>query len=255
MSEATVDSLDDGPTPKRELEAAPLLLRKASLILIFGAVLPWMTSISTLGNMPWQAWAIATGLTLLGGFIMVEGAKAKAGYKAFGLAKSVAGAHPLAPTIFGLVCFVAALAVAWSMGATHFVNEVFSPVGEPLPEDANVVETFRLRSLLEISTLFLALATFAHIQAYEFYQTKFNPIFPLMFLGPAVAGALHVFTALQSESSLKVIGILGSLVVAAGGIMAMYTMYVSLKEAKVEGDLKKAAMREQRKAERAARKS
>ena len=35
----------------------------------------------------------------------------------------------------------------------------------------------------------------------------------------------------------------------------MYTMYVSLKEAKVEGDLKKAAMREQRKAERAARKS
>ena len=255
MSDATSDFADDGPTPQRELEAAPLLLRKASLILIGGAILPWMTSISTQGHMPWKAWAIATALTLLGGFIMLEGAKAKAGHKAFGLAKSIAGAHALAPMIFGLVCFVAALGVAWSMGGTYFENDIFSGFAAPLSEDSKVDETFRLRSLLEIATLFLAVATLAHIQAYEYYQTKFNPIFPLMFLGPAVAGALHVFTALTSESSLKVIGIIGSLIVAAGGIMAMYTMYVSLKEAKVEGDLKKAAMREQRKADRASRKA
>jgi hypothetical protein len=249
MSDATTD-IEDGPTPARELEAAPLLLRKASLILIGGAILPWMTSISTLGNMPWKAWAIATALVLLGGFIMLEGAKAKSGRKAFGLADSIANAHALAPTIFGLVCFVAALAVAWTMGGTYFLNgELVAAGGE------GVEETYRLRALLEIGTLFLAVATLAHIQAYEFYQTKFNPIFPLMFLGPAVAGALHVFTALTSESSLKIIGILGSLIVAAGGIMAMYTMYVSLKQAKVEGDLKKAAMREQRKADRAARRS
>ena len=255
MSDATSDIAGDGPTPQRELEAAPLLLRKASLILIVGAILPWMTSISTEGNMPWQAWAIATGLTLLGGFIMLEGAKAKAGHKAFGLAKSIAGAHALAPMIFGVVCFVAALGVAWAMGGTHYVNGDFSPFGEALPEDAEIKEVFRLRSLLEIGTLFLAVATFAHIQAYELYQTKFNPIFPLMFLGPAVAGALHVFTALNSDSTLKIVGILGSLIVAAGGITAMYTMYVSLKEAKVEGDQKKAAMREQRKADRASRKA
>ena len=159
----------------------------------------------------------------------------------------------MAPMIFGLVCFVAALGVAWTMGGTYFLNgELIVPTAEATE---GIEETFRLRSLLEIGTLFLALATLAHIQAYEYYQTKFNPIFPLMFLGPAVAGALHVFTALTSESSLKIVGILGSLIVAAGGIMAMYTMYVSLKQAKVEGDLKKAAMREQRKADRAARRS
>ncbi len=66
---------------------------------------------------------------------------------------------------------------------------------------------------------------------------------------------MHVFTAIGGEGSLKMVGIVGSLVVAAAGIMAMYTMYVSMRQAKVEGDIKKAAARERKKAERSARRS
>ncbi|QDV07019.1 hypothetical protein Poly30_25380 [Planctomycetes bacterium Poly30] len=256
MSDETRES-SAGTPPKREMEQAPQLLRKASLVLIAGAILPWMTSISTQGHMPWTAWAIATALTLAGGFVMLEAAKANAGAKANGLVKSIAGAHPMAGTIVGLVLFVAALVVAWTMGSSYFVNGEFAGLTDAAlvgAEDAKVEDHYSLRALLEFGTLFLGLATFAHIQAYE-YGGKFNPIFPLMFLGPAVAGSLHVFTALGGDGSLKIVGILGSLIVAAAGIMAMYTMYVSMRQAKVEGDIKKAAERERRKNERSSRRS
>ncbi|MFT5731524.1 MAG: hypothetical protein ACJAZN_000365 [Planctomycetota bacterium] len=255
MSDET--SAASGTPPKRDMEQAPILLRKASLVLIAGAILPWMTSISTQGHMPWTAWAIATGLTLAGGFVMLESAKANAGAEANGLVKPIAGAHPMAGGIVGLVLFVAALVVAWVMGSSYFVNGDFAGLTDAAlvaSEDAQVSDHYSPRAILELSTLFLGLATFAHIQAYE-YGGKFNPIFPLMFLGPAVAGALHVFTALGGEGSLKVVGILGSLIVAAAGIMAMYTMYVTMRQAKVEGDIKRAAERERRKTERSSRRS
>ncbi|MEM8709391.1 MAG: hypothetical protein AAGG01_00450 [Planctomycetota bacterium] len=245
---------------RRELEQAPILLRKASLVLILGAILPWMTSISTMGNMPWGPWAIAVGLTLIGGFAMLDANKAAAGIKSTGLGSALAGANPMAGTIVGLVLFVVACGVAWSMGNSFFVGDEFMGFDRAafeLPDDVSPDDNFSVRALLELGTLFLGLATFAHILAYEYYGTKFNPLFPLMFLGPAVAGSLHVFTALTSDATgpSKLIGIVGSLVVAAGGIMAMYTMYVSMRQAKVEGDLKKAAERERRKAERASRRS
>ena len=107
---------------------------------------------------------------------------------------------------------------------------------------------------MEISTLFLALATFAHVLAYE-YGGKFNPVFPLMFLGPAIAGGLNVIGAAREigDHPLALVSLIGSLIVAAGGVMAMYTMYVSMKQAKIEGDLKRAAQREARKNERGKR--
>ncbi len=256
MSDETRASAGGTP-PRREMEQAPVLLRKASLILICGAILPWMTSISTQGHMPWAAWGIATALTLAAGFVMLESAKANAGAKASGLVKPIASAHPMAGTIAGLVLFVIALGVAWSMGNSWFVNDIFEGFDHAaleLKEGVTAKDHYGFRAILEFGTLFLGVATFAHIQAYE-YGGKFNPIFPLMFLGPAVAGSLHVFTAIGGEGSLKMVGIVGSLVVAAAGIMAMYTMYVSMRQAKVEGDIKRAAARERKKAERSARRS
>ena len=64
--------------------------------------------------------------------------------------------------------------------------------------------------------------------------------------------ALGTFS-LMGEHPLVPLGLLGSLIVAAGGFMAMYTMFVSMKEAKVQGEIKAAAMREERKRQRAAR--
>ena len=128
------------------------------------------------------------------------------------------------------------------------------PGTDPAAIPDNAKNTFPFRAVMEMGTLFLALATLAHVLAYE-YGGKFNPIFPLMFLGPAIAGVLQALGAfgLMGKHPLVPLGILGSLIVAGGGFMAMYTMFVSMKEAKVQGEIKAAAMREERKRQRAAR--
>lgn len=224
---------DEGPV-QRELETAPLLLRKASIVLLCGALLPWMTALSTGGAMPWGPWAIGVALTVAAGLVFIESAKHLSGLKANGLVTPIAGAHPLAGPILGGLLFVGAVVNAFAAG----------------------VENFGIYAALELATLLLALGTFAHILRYE-YGGKFNPIFPLMFAGPAVAGALQAIKAAtrMGDHSLVVVSLLGSLGVAAGGIYAMYTMFVSMKQAKVEGDIKRAQERERKKAEREARRA
>ena len=41
---------------KRELEQAPQLVRKAATVLMVGALFPWLSSISTGGELPWGNW-------------------------------------------------------------------------------------------------------------------------------------------------------------------------------------------------------
>ncbi len=235
---------------RRELEEAPKLVRKAATILTIGALFPWLTALSTQGHMPWKFWIMGIGLTLLAGFILMEAAKHNAGLQANGLVKPIVGAHPMAGTGVGLLVFIAAI-VAVFMGNSLFVDDLFISLvaGDGVPDGAR--DTFSLRALMELGTLFLGLATLAHVLAYE-YGHKFNPIFPLMFLGPAIAGALNIIGASKQigDNGIAILAAIGSLTVAAGGIMAMYTMYVSMKQAKVEGDIKRAAERERRKAER-----
>ena len=71
-----------------------------------------------------------------------------------------------------------------------------------------------------------------------------------------MAGVLKVLEAASKlgDFGLAFVGVLGAVGVASGGIMAMYTMYVSLKVAKEEGDRKRDAARERKRAEREARK-
>jgi len=78
-----------------------------------------------------------------------------------------------------------------------------------------------------------------------------------MFLGPAAAGSLQVIGAasMLGDFPLALVGAAGSIGVAAGGIMAMYTMYVTMKVAKEEGDRKRLEARERKRAERASRRS
>ena len=225
----------DAPV-KRELEAAPLLLRKASLILLVGALFPWLTSMATNGAMPWAQWGIGLVCTLVAGFVLIESAKVNSGLEANGLVKPIAGAHPMAGTIFALVVFIAGVAVNFTA-----------------PTEA---ELYGFMAGLESGTLLLALATYAHILRYE-YGGKFNPIFPLMFAGPAIAGTMQAIKAAtqMGNHGLVIVSLLGSLIVAGGGFYAMYTMFVSMKQAKIEGDIKKAQERERRKQERAARRA
>lgn len=242
---------------RRELEEAPQLVRKASVILLVGALFPWLTSLATQGHMPWKFWAIGMVLTLLAGGVLLESAKARAGLKANGLVKPIASAHPMAGTIVAVLLFIGAVVVAF-MGASYFVDGEFLALqlSDEIPPGVQekASNVFSFRAVMEFATLFLALATFAHVLNYE-YGGKFNPVFPLMFLGPAIAGGLNTFGAVRElgEFPLAIVALIGSLIVCAGGVMAMYTMFVSMKQAKVEGDIKREKMREARKAERAQR--
>ena len=170
----------------------------------------------------------------------MESAKHRAGLKANGLVKSIAGAHPMAGSIAGLAVFIAAIVVCfmgesvWTGGNPYGeMARYIAPGTDPGAIPDNAGNTFPFRAVMEMSTLFLAVATLAHVLAYE-YGGKFNPIFPLMFLGPAVAGVLQALGAfgLMGKHPLVPLGIIGSLIVAGGGFMAMYTMYVAMKEAK-----------------------
>jgi hypothetical protein len=150
-----------------------------------------------------------------------------------------------------LVVFIAACVVAW-MGSSWFDGDPLKYTGVENVDSKNLTDRYSWRAVLELLTLLLGLATFAHILDYE-YGGKFNPVFPLMFLGPAIAGSLQVFGAFSAfgvNSTAALISLVGSITVAAGGCMAIYTMFESMKEAKLQGDLKREAMREARKADR-----
>ena len=131
----------------------------------------------------------------------------------------------MAGSIAGLAVFIAAIVVC-------FMGESVWTGGNPYGEMARYIAPFRpaaipdnagafpFRAVMEMSTLFLAVATLAHVLAYE-YGGKFNPIFPLMFLGPAVAGVLQALgVGLMGKHPLVPLGIIGSLFVAGGGFMA-----------------------------------
>lgn len=259
MSDETQSNRRASAAPqKRELEQAPQLVRKAATVLLIGALFPWLTAAATGGKMPWGHWGGAIVLTLLAGGLMLEAVKHRAGMKANGIAAKVADAHPMAGTVGGLVLFIGAVVVCfmgksmWTGANPYEATAVYYADAASAPEDAG--NFFPFRAVMEMATLFLALATLAHVLAYE-YGGKFNPIFPLMFLGPAIAGALGVFGLfpLFGKNSLIPVALIGSLIVAGGGIMAMYTMFVSMKEAKVEGERKAALRREHKKLEREAR--
>ncbi|MDG1491935.1 MAG: hypothetical protein P8R43_08585, partial [Planctomycetota bacterium] len=215
-------SKSGGEPPKRELEQAPLLLRKASVVLMCGAALPWMTAIMTKGNMPWASWFGSWALTFVAGWLLLDGAKARFGAKSSGIGKALVKAHALAPVGAAMILFVTAIVICLSTGV-YFNKGEF--IGFVAPTDAELAYSNEyLPAALEFGTLFLALATFAHLTAYE-YGGKFNPLFPLLFLGPAVAGVLKALDAASQVSELGVLGalgLIGSVGVATGGIMAMY---------------------------------
>jgi hypothetical protein len=237
--------------PRRELEQAPLHLRTASKVLIGGAILPWMTAIATQGHMPWAHWAGSVALTFLAGYVLIESVKARRGLPATGAVAGVVKGHAHAGAGLMLVVFIAACVVAW-MGSSWFDGDPLTYTGVENVDSKNLTDRYSWRAVLELLTLLLGLATFAHILDYE-YGGKFNPVFPLMFLGPAIAGSLQVFGAFSAfgvNSTAALISLVGSITVAAGGCMAIYTMFESMKEAKLQGDLKREAMREARKADR-----
>ncbi|HPF14114.1 MAG: hypothetical protein H6829_03460 [Planctomycetes bacterium] len=239
---------------KRELETAPLMLRKASYILLAGALLPFFSGLMYAANakhevgdltqaFDWKTLIIAKALVLLGGWVLYECVQVRAGTKPKSVLAGLAKVHSMAGLGVALLLWIGALVF------------VFLSPGVYVETTAGVTkEYFKFGAVAEVMTLMLALYSIAHIFEYE-HGGKFNPMFPLLMIGPGLAGILNLlgsFSAFSNPSKmLGVIALAGGIIVAAGGGLAIYTMYMSFKEAKVQGELKKAAMREHRMAERA----
>ncbi len=264
-SEGSSDSADApmreaGIGDKRELEQAPLELRKAAQILLAGSLLPFYVGLSfaTAGaaadfrwigeqNFPWGVFLGAKALALLGGYIFHEGYKATHGGEEKGPIAGLAKAHAMAPMILAGVIWIFALIFATT-------GSIDALQGEKL--EAKPWTSFVL--IVELFTMILAMTTTSHIYGYE-HGGKFNPIFPLAFLGPAVAGVVQFLALGQvnsgGHSGIGYLALLGSGVCAAGGIMAMMIMVKAMKEAKAEGERKAALVREKRKADREAKRA
>jgi hypothetical protein len=206
---------------KRELEAAPLMLRKASLILLAASLLPF-GSVMTAGAF------VGKLILLCAAFVFHQGHVHKAGEKAAGFIPPLAK-NGLMPV----------LALSGLLAIAAFVVPNF--IGE-----------FPISSMGEMVALALACFTFTHIFDYE-HGGKFNPIYPMLFLGPAIMGLLGILKLSEASGLTMMAAALGSLGVAIAGFMAVYTMFVAIKQAKIEGDLKKQAATEARKAAREAR--
>lgn len=208
---------------KRELEAAPLMLRKASLILLAAALLPF-------GSQLTMAAFVGKLILLAAAYVFHQAHVFKAGEKAAGFVASMAKKS-----------LIPVLALAGAIAVAAFV------VPNLIPNS-----TFPISSMGEMVALALACFTYTHIFDYE-HGGKFNPIYPMLFLGPAIMGLLGILKLSEAEGPTLIAAALGALGVAIAGFMAVYTMFVAIKQAKIEGDLKKQAQAEARKAAREAR--
>lgn len=253
MSETQEKAAADG-TNQRELETAPLLLQKASRLLIVGALFPFYTGVQyasqaafpvgdTTQGFDWATWGVAKLMVLLGGRIAIECAAVRGG-KAKSPLAGLAKAHDMAGSLVALVLFIAA--GVW----------VFQSSGVNVQRvTGDVSEVFHLAAIAEIGVLALGLYTLAHIIGY-IGGGKFNPIFPLMFLGPAIAGLLNLVAAINVFGNpyvgLGVLGLIGSVIVGAAGCYAMFIMWKSIQEAQEHGKRRQEEIRAARKAEREA---
>lgn len=227
---------------KRELDQAPLVLRKASVVMGAAAIIPFATGPMEL----WPTIFLGKALILLGGWIFYQSHVHNHGGQVPGFIASLSkGGAKTVYAVFGVLALVG----LWNFG------DVVS-VGNEYGFDGTAKTLTTLGIIAEKLILLLCLFTYTHIYDYE-HGGKFNPIFPLMYLGGAIGGlgAIVKDIAPPPGTSLdpNYIAALGAVGVCVGGCMAMWTMWLAMKEAKEQGEKKKAAQVEARKAAREAR--
>lgn len=255
--------------PMRELEEAPKKLRQAAKIAAIGAALPFMGAFPGRWSgeealYPLKDWFLlflaAKVLIVIGAWLWFQQVKHNWGPKLSGflgtLAEVALGKKPKAdegakkrksirdqgPTSLKHP-FPSALHIL-SLGFA--ISGVFV-----LPFMYEFGDTLKL--VAELGMFTWALYTLVHIASYERWGS-FNPIFPLMFLAMAASGLLRVFAGFANmKEHSGLVSLLGGAIVFTGGLLAAYTMFLSLREAKREGDRKKAAALEARRAARSAR--
>jgi hypothetical protein len=212
------------PKPKREMEQAPLELRKAGLVLFVSALLPWLALGGFDLNVIWGKLTV-----LVGAAFLYYGVLARHGDPAPGLFRSLSASNAKLPGWIGM-----------GLMAVGLVSTVVL-VG---------VNKGGLSAAVEVAAVAVGATLWVQILDYEKGE-RFNPVMGLILplLALAAAGRL-AFIAREFD----VLALLGSLGVLAAGVMAGKTMVKAMKEAKAHGEAKKRAAMEQRKLERAAKK-
>jgi hypothetical protein len=252
------------PRPDRELEDAPRLLRIAAFVLLIGAIFPFMAAMPFMQGEAWLSFGVAKLVGLLGCLMLGLAVYARIGQPVpYGLGAlanirfaprlmpgqkpkgAVGGMLQSVPTalhLFGLIFLVAAVLTPF------FDPDIARLVGNPAfeglkpPADA-------LGAAAEIAALLLAGCTLAHLFAYK-KGGQFSPLYPFLFLGPAFMGALSIYSLFPLNGASGAISLLGAATVSVAAAMGVYTIVVAMIQAKKEGDAKREAALEARKAAR-----
>jgi hypothetical protein len=241
--------------PLRKLDRVPAHLRTAALLVLAGAALPFLG--------PGPGWASATAakacalaaaglwyaqvlhdfgppltgvLGALASTVVPLPAKLRKKAPRGRGAAPAALEHPF-PTALHLLAFGLIAFGVWLAVQDDRRGPIQAAIGS--------------KGLSEAAMFGWAAFTFVHIAAYERWR-RFNPLFPLLFLGMLFAGLASLVTALDTEGPSKLAGLAGGAAVAIGGGLAAYTIVEAMLQAKKEGDRKKADALEARKAARKA---
>ena len=219
------------PQGKRELEKAPLIQLKAAQFLMIVCFLPWADP-----SVEWIKFELEKLICALGVFLAVQAHLAHGGEKAMGFMKGLVKGGPRNGVLMGLVVSLVGLAPLASMlGLT--------------PPDAE----FNTSVLLEKLTLIGAGFTYAHIVGYRL-GGGFNPLYSFAFTLPVFGGIPALLNGLASEAGglAKILGLLDSAGAFWFGVQGVRALIIAMKEAKAEGEAKKKAAIEARRAARKA---
>jgi hypothetical protein len=209
-----------GPA-KRELERAPLMQLKAAQYLFLGCLLPW-------GD-PTGDFVMGLGEKLicaLGCWVAIQ---SQLGYgTGAGFMKGFAKAGPGKGVVLGLLISC--------VGLAPLLTGVFSG-----------------GLLLEKLALIGAGFTWAHIVGYQ-YGGRFNPLYAFTFSVPFFGGIPSLLVAFKADANgfLRLLAIVGSLVALATSFQGIRALVLAMMEAKKEGEAKKKAAIEARRAARKA---
>ncbi|QDU85176.1 hypothetical protein Pla163_23040 [Planctomycetes bacterium Pla163] len=261
------------PRPDRELEDAPRLLRIAAFVLLIGALFPFMAAMPFMQGEAWLSFGVAKLVGLLGclmlGFAVYTrigqpvpyglGAlgnirfapRLMPGQKPKGALAGMLQSVPTALHLVGLVLLVVAVLmpffdpdIARLVGPYDENSPLYNPAFQGLKPPADAVS-----AAAEIAALLLAGCTLAHLFAYK-KGGQFSPLYPFLFLGPAFMGALSIYSLFPLNGASGAISLLGAAIVSVAAAMGVYTIVVAMIQAKKEGDAKREAALEARKAAR-----
>jgi hypothetical protein len=224
-----------GEKPRREMEKAPALLRKAAWGLYLGCLLPWGGVTAD-----WGGNVVEKLLVLAGLYVWHQAHLLRDGVKVPGFIAKL-GAEKFLPlfVLAGLLALVGFLPIL-SSGSLFL--------------EGGGVNVSGFGAFAEKGFLLLAGLTLTHIYDYQ-HGGRFNPLYPIMFLAPGIAGLMALMKVFSADplGPGHLAGGLGAVLVGIAGWMSAYTMYVAMKEAKAHGDAKKAAQVEARKTARTQR--